>query len=70
MDYAVLSGDQQLISVFPADTFARAVEIKNHIQASYNKHYGCAEIFTVRKATRTERRRMRKETVGFIAAAK
>jgi hypothetical protein len=69
MDYAILSGDQ-LVSVFPAETLARAVEIKHRVQASYNKQHGGAEIFTVRKATRTERRRMKKETAGFMAVTK
>lgn len=69
MDYAVFCGDE-LVSVFEAASLAQAVETKNHVQASYNQRHGCEEIFHVRIATRAERRRMKKETAGFVVLPK
>jgi hypothetical protein len=68
-DYAVLC-DEDLISVFAATSLIEAVEIKNQLQADFNHSTGSNEVFHMRKATRADRVRMKKEMAGFIIFAK
>jgi hypothetical protein len=69
MEYAVFCGDD-LISVFAAATLVQAIETKHQLQAMYNQQHGCDEVFHVRKATRTERRRMEAQTAGMVVLSK
>jgi hypothetical protein len=52
MKYAVHDAKGVVMSVFDAESFGDAVEIKHRLERTYNEMSGSDNIFTVAKATR------------------
>jgi hypothetical protein len=68
MKYAVRDADGVVMSVFGAESFGDAVEIKHRLERLYNDMSGSDNTFTVAKATRNEIRDFK--PVGVVAVTK
>ena len=68
MKYAVRDAEGVVMSVFGADSFGSAVEIKHRLERLYNDMSGTDNVFTVAKATHKEIRDF--EPAGVVAVTK
>jgi hypothetical protein len=66
--YTVRDAAGEVMSVFDAESFGQAVEIKHRLERVYNEISYSDNIFTVAKATPKEIRDF--EPVGFVVARK